>query len=116
LLLLHAPPTVPSVKEVVAPIHTLTAPAGVMAPGFGLTVNTDVVWQPAPMEYVTNEVPADTPPAIPDEVPMVATATLELVHVPPPEASVKEVFDPMQTLSVPLIGATLELTVSVVVA
>lgn len=48
--------------------------------------------------------------------PIVATAALPLVHVPPVVAQVRVVVFPLHTLSVPAIGAIYRFTVTVLVA
>ncbi len=59
-------------------------------------------------------VPADTPPAMPVASPIVATAVLLLVHVPPP-ASVRVELVPTQNDETPEIGLGNGFTVTVVV-
>jgi hypothetical protein len=61
-------------------------------------------------------VPAETPPAMPVELPMVAILTLLLLHTPPGAASVKVVVCPTQTCVLPLMGDGPELTVTTIVA
>ncbi len=60
--------------------------------------------------------PAVTPVAIPEADPIVATPVLPLLHVPPGVASPREVVNPTQTDSVPVIGAGSGVTVTVVKA
>ena len=60
-------------------------------------------------------VPAATPIQVPVAEPIVATAVLLLLHVPPPVASVKVPGTPEQMAVSPDIAATGELTVTVVV-
>ena len=55
--------------------------------------------------------PAAIPPVIPDEL-IVATPGVELVHVPPPVASVSVTVDPVHTEKVPAIAAGSAVTVT----
>lgn len=59
--------------------------------------------------------PAVIPDILPELRPMVATAVLLLVHVPPVVASLSvDIAVPMQILVIPVIGAGLAPTVTVV--
>lgn len=60
------------------------------------------------------ELPAETPCKKPVDAPIVATAGVLLLHVPPP-ASVKVVLDPAQTAEGPIIEDGKEFTVTTVV-
>jgi hypothetical protein len=62
------------------------------------------------------EVPAATPHAVPVELPMVATAVLLLLHVPPAVASLRVVQVPAHMVVVPMIAAGNGLTVATIVA
>ena len=59
--------------------------------------------------------PADTPRTTPDEEPIVATAVLTLVHVPPTAPSVNIMVDPTHTCVGPeiTVGVVLTFTVAV---
>ena len=59
--------------------------------------------------------PANTPVATPVVEPIVATVGVALVHVPPVVASDNVVVAPTHTLSVPVIEAGSELTVTTAV-
>ena len=80
-LLVHVPPAVGCVRVVVSPSHTDVAPT--IGAGAAVTVATTVLVQPALNEYVTIVVPADTPYRTPVVEPMVPTARLLLLQVPP---------------------------------
>ena len=56
--------------------------------------------------------PAATPVTIPDVAPMVATAVLPLVHVPPVESSVSVTVPPLQTGKTPPMAAGIGLIVT----
>jgi hypothetical protein len=109
----HTPPA--GVADIVAdsPTQRLLLPVGVV--GLGLIVMIAVRMQPVPRVYVMVEVPALTPRAIPEPLPIVATAVLLLLHVPPPDGLISVVLTPSQTLSVPMMVAGSVLTVKVAV-
>ena len=110
LLLPQAPPVVLSAKVVVALLHTLTAPDGVIATGLELTVIAAVDEQ-VPTVYDIVAVPAETPCTVPDAT--LATAVLVLLHKPPDVASVKLVVVPVHTLAeVDVIAAGPAITVT----
>ena len=100
-LLLQVPPPA-SLNAVVALTHTDLVP--VMEDGSAFTVNTAAAVQPVGIVYVMAVVPADTPVTTPVPDPIVATAVLLLVQVPPP-ASLSVVVSPAHTFVVPLIAA-----------
>lgn len=83
LLLIHMPPVAPSVNVIVEPLHTLDAPEIVPADGAGITVTVANAVQD-PRVYVMVAVPLEIPSTTPVAEPMVATAGLLLLHVPPP--------------------------------
>jgi len=118
LLLLHTPPVVRSVKEVVAPGHTDSVP--VMLKGKGLTVIVVWVLQPVAVAVkVMVEVPGAVPTTMPEDEPMVAADVLLLLHVPlppvpPPAGSLHVVVDPVHIVVIPLIVGGSALTVTVV--
>jgi hypothetical protein len=64
--------------------------------------------------YVITTEPIAEPETTPDEL-TGAIAGLLLLHVPPPEASLKETAEPIQTVGGPEIAATDGKTVNVVV-
>ena len=82
--------------------------------GRGLTETAILVLHPVGNVYVIPEVPSSIPATDP-EVLIVATAVLELVHVPPDELEDNEVVPSTQTEAVPEIAAGAELTVATVV-
>lgn len=51
-------------------------------------------------------VPAEMPDTMPDDEPTMARAVLELLHVPPPDASVSRLVTPTQATLLPEIGKT----------
>lgn len=81
VLLLHIPPVVASVRFVVAPAQTEAVPP--ITAGKRLTVNGLVAKHPPATVYVIIAVELVMPVAVPDEDPMLITAGLELVQVPP---------------------------------
>lgn len=95
LPLLHTPPPVVEDSDAVVPTQTVTAPAGVIAEGNGLTKSVVPVVH-VPMLYVMVVVPPATPVATPPEL-MVAMAVLLLAHAPPVTASDRPIVDPTQT-------------------
>ena len=113
LLLFQVPP-LELVRVDEAPIQTLATP--VMAPGTGLTENVVVAMQPVGKVYDIVAVPEVTPYASPEDRPMVATAALLLVHMPPGVASVKVVVLPGHTAAPPPITSGRALMVTVVIA
>jgi hypothetical protein len=95
-------------------IHTVPPPVTITVAGKGLTVTVIVTKQPVGMVYEMTEVPTDTPVTSPEEL-IVATAGVELLHVPPAVTSLSVVVDPWQTEEVPAIAAGKGLTVTVLV-
>ena len=112
LLLLHVPPVDVVDKVMVFPMQTGEMP--VIAPGKLFTVTVACTLHPVGNTYVITDVPANIPETIPVE-PIVATAVVPLIHVPPavPSANVEE--EPGQTFIVPVIVAGKGLTVRIVV-
>ena len=103
-LLLHEPPITGLVSVVVAPIQIGVVPPPI-APGAGFTVKTAVDKPSEPFQLMM-QVPAATPVVRPVYEPIVATATLLLLHVPVEAESGKRVdVPPTQTLSEPHIAA-----------
>ncbi len=82
LLLLQAPPDVPSSKAKVSPGQTLPAP--VMAAGVWFTVTTTEVTQPVAAVKVMVVVPGVRPETFPVDGFTVATSMLLLPHEPLP--------------------------------
>jgi hypothetical protein len=70
--------------------------------------------QPVPNEYDIIAVPFVTPVAVPVDEPMLATAVLLLLHVPPVEALLSDIVDPGHNAATPVIGDA-DPTVTVVV-
>ena len=81
--------------------------------GFAFTVSIAVTEQVVESVYVMIEVPGEMPVAIPEEAPMVATAVLPLVHVPPEGVEFSVVVWPTQTVNGPVIAVGSGLTVIV---
>ena len=81
LLLLHAPPPVASLSEVVSPTQKLVVPA--IAAGALITDIETLEEHPAPSEYVTVDEPGIAPYTTPAFGSTVAAVVLLLVHVPP---------------------------------
>lgn len=113
LLLVHAPPTEVLLKVVVVPGQAVSTP--VIAAGNGFTVCILVPIQPVGNVYVIVGVPAKTPVTIPDEVPIVASAGLLLLHTPVPVVLVSITFEPTHTVAEPVMAAGNGLTVNGVV-
>ena len=84
-VLLHKPPPVASLSDVVSPRHTVSVPD--LAAGCVTTV-TMVVAAHAPIVYDITVVPTPIPVTTP-VVDIVPTAGVTLLHVPPPVASDK---------------------------
>jgi hypothetical protein len=76
----------------------------VIMAGVAPTVRMSVIKQPADDVYVILVVPAVTPEAIPVEEPMVATARVVLLHVPPAGVELSVVVLPIQADRVPPIA------------
>ena len=88
-----------------------------MATGDGLTVNIALAEHPVTVNaYTTVVVPVASASTSPELEPIVATAVLLLLQVPPPDASLSWVNIPAQLLNMPDIAAGKGLTVMVVVA
>ena len=113
VLLLVQTPTPALNKVVVLPTHTDVIP--VIGAGKGLTNSVVVAMQLVLKVYVIIAVPALTPDATPLKEPIVATAMLLLLHVPPIVASLSVVVLPTQTAVTPVIAAGSGLTVIIVV-
>ena len=94
--LLHTPPGAASDNETSELTHAVVAPVIAPALGSGFTVSV-VLTAHEPIVYVIAVVPTDTPFAIPDAEPMVATAGVALVQIPPVTASDNVVLLPIQT-------------------
>jgi len=101
LSLLHVPDP-PSVSPVVNPAHTFVAPP--IGSGNGLTVKGVVRLQPVGNVYVIVGDPAATPPTLPVLTSTVAVSGSLLLQVPVPSGSFSVVFNPTQTLVVPVIA------------
>jgi hypothetical protein len=106
----HVPPVGVEERVVVEPEHTVVAP--VIAPGFALTVTTNVAGQPRSDVNVITDVPAATPVTSPVEV-TVAFAGVPEVHEPA-DASLRLVVAPTHTAAVPVIAGGSALTVTIV--
>jgi hypothetical protein len=113
LPLVHTPPLVLSLNVTVDPAQTLNIPP--MFDGSEFTVIVGVTLQPVLKVYEIIEVPADTPLTIPELEPIVATAVVPLVQVPPVERSDNGVVAPLQTLCEPDVGNGRGFTVTTVV-
>ncbi len=103
LLLLHKPPVGLEASVIIAPVQTVPAP--VIAVGAVLTFTVVVTEQVVGKVYVITVLPIVNPFTTPVDEPIVATAILLLLHVPPlgPVANVVEL--PAHTVVAPLIGA-----------
>ena len=102
LLLLHVPPAVGSVSDVVCVAHTIVVPA--IPDGNGFTVTVAVMRQLVGSVYVIVVVPAFIPVAIPVPDIIVAAVILLLPHVPPVDGSVKVAVVPTHNVLVPTIA------------
>ena len=105
LVLLHEPPGEASERVSVAPKHRDSVP--LIAPVAGATfTETGAVAMTVPHElltvYVIKVVPVEMPVTIPDD-PTVAIPALPLFHVPPAEASVNAIDEPIHTTDGPTI-------------
>jgi len=114
LPLVHVPPDVVLLSEVVNPSHTKGVP--VLAVGAGLTVTTVVAEQPVPAVYVIVAVPPETPVTTPVPEATVAMPVLVVVHVPGPLASLSVVVNDGQTSVVPVMLEGSATTVTTAVA
>jgi len=113
LLLLHEPPSAPSVSVVVPPMQVIALPP--IAGGAVLTVTTIEALQP-PMVYNILAVPPATPVTTPVAGLTVAVPVAEELHTPPGVPSVSVVVPPTQVSAVPDIAVTAGLTFTVAVA
>jgi len=109
--LVHTPPLVPS-DNVIENVWQIGA-LSVIATGCVFTVTVFVTKQ-LPITYDIVAVPTELPVTVPS-VPTVATPVFELLHTPPPVASVSAVVDPWHTLAVPVIAAGCVFTVTTAV-
>lgn len=112
LLLLHAPPAVPSVNVVVEPTQALELP---VIGSIGFTRTDAVTKQLAPPVKVMVAVPPDTPDTTPDVDPTAAIAVLLLLQVPP-LASLNVVVALAHTVVVPVTADGIALTVTIIVS
>jgi hypothetical protein len=92
-----------SVSDEGVPRQTLVFP--LTDDGVETTVSVETDVQPVDNVYVITVVPAEILVRKPEELPMVATAVLLLLHVPPPTTSDKLVVNPAHIDDSPLIGA-----------
>jgi hypothetical protein len=84
-----------------------------MAAGAAFTVTSAVTLQPvADILYVMRDVPVAIPDTTPVVEPMVATAVLPLIQVPPGVPSVSDDVPPIHIERLPAIGAGSGLTVT----
>lgn len=115
LLVLHVPPPVASLSDVVNAWQTVAVP--VMDDGLGFTVKTVVdVAHPFPRLYVIVAVPLVTGQVTPVDEPTVATDVAELVKVPPAGVALSVVQVPMQVLPGPVMAPATGFTVTTAVA
>ena len=96
---LHVPPARESLKVVENVVHRSVVP--VIAEGSGFTVSVVVAVQPVGNVYVIDVVPGVTPVTTPPADDIVATAVLELAHVPPVNVSLKDVVSPKHAFIAP---------------
>ena len=110
LPLVHVPPVVPSVNEIVEP--TQNGEDAEIADGVVLTVIIVVAVQPVPREYVIIDVPDITPVTTPVPLTTVATVVVPLDQVPPVVPSVNVMVVPEQNGEEPGIadGSTFTVT------
>ncbi len=101
LLLIHVPPDVVFVNVVDDPSQRTNVPA--IAAGFELTVAMVVLLQPVASVYVIFDVPAVTPVRAAFDEPIVATAVVLLLQVPPAGVALSVVVIPIHVCVVPLI-------------
>ena len=106
LLLLHVPPDTLSDNMMDEPVHTLEGP--VIVPGFDVVLTVMVIVAVAvphvPVTtYIIISEPDVTPVTIPDAEPIVATAELLLLQMPPVIASDNVIVEPTHTSERPVI-------------
>ena len=117
LLLLHVPPNVVLLNDVVNPWHTFITP--VIAAGLALMVTVAVALHPVPgiVAVIISVVPPVTPVTVVVELPVVTVALpLPAVQFTPAVVVLREVVKPTHTASTPVIGAGFGLMVTVAVA
>src|SRR5438309_2290476 len=115
LLLLQMPPDDELLNVVVTPEHTVTVP--VMPEGFVFAASVLVATlHPLPRSYVIVVVPVVTPDTMPVVLPIVATAVLLLLHIPPALGSLKVAGLPTHVVAAPVIAPGVWLTATVVLA
>ena len=100
LLVLHAPPLVPSYKMDVLPAHKLSMPDIIV--GMGLIVTVVLAGQYPAKLYEIVAVPAASPVIVPEVLPTVATLVLELLHTPPPARGISVAVEEAQIVVVPV--------------
>ena len=103
-VLLHTPPGVALLSVPGVPMQMIPLPVIGAGTGVAFTVTTAVTGPEATL-YVIVVVPAETPVTIPDADPIVATAGVLDVQVPPGVASASVVVPVTHTVNVPVIGA-----------
>ena len=103
MLLPQVPPGVASASITGLPKQAEGIP--VIGLGIGSTVTTVPVAQPVPKVYDTIVVPGAIPAKMPVLAPMVPTAAVLLLQVPPVVASANVVVADVQTVVVPVIDA-----------
>ena len=110
--LLHVPPMVASLSTLTEPEQTFMVP--VIFATAGTTVTTSDAAQVVGKVYSTVDVPLPTLVTRPS-VPIVATAPLLLVHVPPVGESLHVEDEPKQIFGAPLMPAGAGFTVTIMV-
>jgi len=75
-----------------------------------------VAIQPADRVYVITALPVSVPVTMPELLPTVAITGLLLLQTPPEVASASVVVNPIQTVELPVMAGTAELTVTAMVA
>jgi len=111
--LVHVPPEVESLNEIVPPTHT-DVDGAIIGVGVGLTENVRTVVQP-PIPYIIETFPPDTVLTTPVLIFTVAMAELLLVHIPPGVASESKIEVPEQVAPGPVMAAGAVTTVIVYV-
>jgi hypothetical protein len=115
LKLVHVPPGVAELNVVVEPTQTFIVPVIGAAMGFTV-IDTNVLQPVAGSEYSMTVAPVVTGVTVPVVDPMVATAVVPLLQVPPDVRSIKVTEEPIQTLPGPIITDGNALTVTILTA
>lgn len=109
LELVHVPPLLVSVSEIMEPVHT--EPGPVIGAGDTFTVTAAVVKHPVGSEYDMTAVPGEIPVTMPVLKPIISIVGLLLLHIPPAVISLSVVDAPGHIVVLPVIVAGTGFTV-----